>query len=87
MPCRRRSIWARCAGRWPIPREVEELRWDYREAANRLHAYAASPGHEAPAFAELVRLRQAIIATGHRVAPEDARPVEPRQLAPAHPQD
>ncbi|MBN6754333.1 hypothetical protein JRG18_12595 [Kocuria palustris] len=71
----------------PTPREVEELRWDYREAANRLHAYAASPGHEAPTFAELVRLRQAIIATGHPVAPEDARPVEPRQLAPAHLQD
>ena len=71
----------------PTPLEVEELRWDYREAANRLHAYATSPGHEAPAFAELVRLRQAIIATGHPVAPEDTRPVEPRQPAPAHPQD
>lgn len=61
----------------PTPKPVRRLRWDYDSARNRLRD-ASTPDEETRAFQEVVRLREAILQTGHTPAESDARPYEAR---------
>lgn len=62
----------------PAPQEVEDLRFEYCMAVSRLDSASSAAGREGPAFAEVVRLREAIIATGHPVVADDSRAYEAR---------
>lgn len=61
----------------PTPNHVKRLRLDYNSVRSRLRD-AYTPYDEAEAFSELIRLREAIIETGHTPVESDLRPYEAR---------
>lgn len=61
----------------PTPRAIRDLRFEYRTARDRL-SHARTPDEDAEQFAEVVRLREAIIEAGHSPVKTDGRPYEAR---------
>lgn len=59
------------------PKEVRDLRFDYDAARDRL-SHARTPDEDTEAFAEVSRLRAAIIEAGHAPVEGDVRPYEAR---------
>lgn len=65
----------------PAPKEVRTLRFEYDNARSRLRN-ADNPNDETEGFAEVVKLREKIVALGYTpVEPSDQTPYEARNLA------
>lgn len=66
----------------PTPKHVRSLRYDYDDARRNLRD-ARNPDAEAEAFAEVVRLREAIIAEGFAPIEADVSAYEARKIGVA----